>query len=231
MNGSSPEAVGVLGGSFDPVHLGHLTIAGRVRKRLALSRMLLVPAAVPPHKPPDQLSPGHHREAMLRLALEDAEGLELCRLELDLGRVCYTVDTLRALRDGSPPCRPIFVLGMDSLLQIETWRDHHDLVREFDLVVLDREGDGAESAGNGLERWIGERIVPLTGDVPREGELDRLEPGRGGRIFHFRSPRIPISSSMIRGRAAAGDDLAGLVSPAVAGYIQRTGLYRREESS
>ena len=88
-------------------------------------------------------------------------GLELCTFELERNRVCYTVDTLRSLRDGPPPCRPIFVLGMDSLLQIHTWHRYLELLSDFDLVVVDREEGRMEWIRDELDRRIGDRVVML----------------------------------------------------------------------
>lgn len=220
-----PTAVGVLGGTFDPVHLGHLRVADEVRQRLRLSRMLLTPSAVPPHKPLGAPSSAAHRERMLRLALGGRAGLELCTIELRQERVCYTVDTLRALRDGTPPLSPLFVLGTDALLLIETWRDYRGLLQEFDLVVVERAGVELARAAGGLERAIADRIVlGPAGEVA----LAAQELGRGGRIFHLPVAPIAISSSSIRRCAAEGQSLNGLVPTAVAEYIERTGLYRRE---
>ncbi len=220
-----PTAVGVLGGTFDPVHLGHLRVATEVRQRLGLSRMLLTPSAVPPHKPRGASSDAAHREKMLNLALDGVAGLELCTVELRQARVCYTVDTLRALRDGTPPVGPLFVLGTDALQQIGTWRDHRALLQEFDLVVVERAGLELARTSSGLESAIAERMVLWpAGDI----DLAAQDLGRGGRIFHLPIAPIAVSSSSIRRLAAEGRSLNGLVPPAVAEYIELTGLYRRE---
>lgn len=223
MSGAA-EVVGVVGGTFDPVHNGHLRIADRARRRLALGRVLVVPTAVPPHKPAASLSPVLHRVAMLRLALEGREGLELCERELS-ERVSYTIDTMRALRDAQPNCRPLFIAGTDALLQIDTWRSGERLLAEFDLAVVDRADGALDRLHHRLPPGVAERIVV----VPSEGVPAGLHDGDGGRIFHLPGAPIPISSSAIRARAATGESLANLVPDAVAEYIYRTGLYRREE--
>lgn len=217
-------AVGVLGGTFDPVHSGHLEVAERVRELLDLPRMLLLPTARPPHKLPAALSPARHREAMLRLALAERRALEICTLEMEGERVSFTIESLRALRDGSPPCRPVFVLGMDSLLELESWRDWRALLDEFDLAVIDRPGLDLEVARARLSPAVAGRLVRLPG--PGGSGPAELQPGRGGRVFHLPLASIPISSREIRARAAAGLALDGLVPPAVARYILESGLYR-----
>jgi len=213
--------VGVLGGSFDPVHSGHLCIADEARLLLGLSRVLLLPAATPPHKSADRLSPAEQREAMLQLAIREYEGLAISRIELLERRVCYTIDTLRRMRASEPPCNPVFLLGQDSLLQITTWRAWRELIAEFDLAVIDRAEDEGQVGQPHPEVYA--RIVSVAEGV-RPPQI-----GRGGRIFRLPVPPIAVSSSTIRQRARRGEDLSGLVPPAVARYIHDMGLYRQEE--
>jgi nicotinate-nucleotide adenylyltransferase len=223
-------AVGVLGGTFDPVHVAHLAIADAVRRRLALDRILLVPAALPPHKRAGELSPAADRVAMLRLALADREGLEVCTLELAGDRVCYTIDTLRRLRDGALALCPVFILGSDSLLQIHTWREYLALLAEFDLAVVDRAGHELARSRREIPVEIARRLVVVpeaAADTGREGVPDA---GRGGRVFHVPFAPVSISSSAIRELAARGEPLDGLVPQAVSAYIDRAGLYRQESA-
>jgi nicotinate-nucleotide adenylyltransferase len=215
--------VGVLGGSFDPVHLGHLAAAEHTRRALGLQRMLLLPTAVPPHKPRGSLSQAEHREAMLRLAIEGREGLEICRHDLAGDDVRFTIDTLRMLRDADPVCQPVFVLGMDALLEIETWRDYREVLVEFDFVVLDRPGQRLSEIRSRVPPAAAVRLVEIEGDRPGVGV--------GGRIFHLPFEPIPISSSEIRSRVALGLELDGLVPPPVARYIRDAGLYRETGGS
>lgn len=224
----APEVVGVLGGTFDPVHDGHLRIADAARRTLGLSRTLLMPAALPPHKVSDELAPAHHREAMLRLAVRGRPGLEIDTLELRSARVSFTIDTLRRLRDGRPPRRPVFVLGMDALRQISSWRRWRELLREFDLAVVDRSED-EPAPEETLQSEVARRLVTLAEAAPRAERSERLEVGRGGRVFRLPMAPIPVSSSEVRARARTGGDLSRLVPPAVARYIQDMGLYRQEK--
>jgi cytidyltransferase-like protein len=120
--------VAVLGGTFDPVHLGHLQVARHILESLQLEQVLLMLAARPPHKNIGDLSPAEDRLAMLRLAVEEEPGLEVSTLEIDHGAICYTIDTLRALRRESPGTEPLFVLGMDALLVVSP--EHGRIFRE-----------------------------------------------------------------------------------------------------
>lgn len=217
------EAVGVLGGSFDPVHRGHLTIARRAREALGLGRVLFVLSPRPPHKDAASLTDPAHREAMLRAALEGRDDCAPSRVELERPGTGYTLDTLRALRDGDG-LAPVFILGMDSLAELHTWRDYRDLVREFDLVAVDREGTTLEQARARLDPDVARRLVALAGDG--RGRDGRAPAGAGGRIFHLPIEPIRVSSSAVRRRAAAGEPLDDLVPREVAMYIREQGLYR-----
>ncbi len=221
--------VGVLGGTFDPVHLGHLAMAERTLEVLGLDSLLLLPSSIPPHKSRPRLTAVEHRLAMLRLALEERPGLGICTLETDSGGVCYTIDTLRRLRDGRSPIRPVFVLGCDSLAEITTWRDYRELIEEFDIVAIDRPGSTLDELRSHLPSEITEALVEIPDGLEGADCLRELPPGLGGRIYHISMTPCPVSSSEIRENAASGASLAGLVPPAVAGYIQENGLYRQED--
>jgi GTP-binding protein len=222
-------AVGVLGGTFDPVHRGHLVMAERTLEAMKLEKLLLMPSSIPPHKSRPRLTTAEHRMAMLRLAIEGRPGLGICTVELETGGVCYTIDTLRRLRVGRSPIRPVFVLGTDSLAEITTWRDYRDLVDEFDLVAIDRPGMTLAELRPDLPPEIAGALVYVPEGVRGAEVLRERPPGSGGRIYHISVTPCPVSSSDIRAAAAAGQSLAGLVPPAVAGYIQENSLYRQED--
>jgi nicotinate-nucleotide adenylyltransferase len=220
VGGSEVSPVAVLGGTFDPVHLGHLGIARGVLDRTGLSRLWLLPCALPPHKKTPRVSAAHHRLAMLRLAVAGQPGLEICTEEVDRGEVCYTIDTLRRLREASPGLLPAFVMGADSLVELPTWKQFRELIREFTLLVVDRPGAASGTAG------LHPIVAAALAEFPGEGAPD----WSGDRIYRLKLPPIPISSSEIRARVARGDGLAGLVPPLVARYILDNELYMEEES-
>lgn len=220
------ELVGVLGGTFDPVHFGHLHIARQVGAVFDLRRMILVPSASPPHKPGGAIASPQDRLEMLRLALADQPTLELSPLEIERGGTSYTIDTLDTLR--AQGLRPLFVVGLDSLPDLTTWRRQDRLLREFDLVVVDRPGSSIDEARRASDPAVARRIAPVA-CRPRAGShIGGAPPGTGGRIFHLAAPTIAVSSSLIRERAAAGEPLDGLVPAPVARYIQEHRLYSKE---
>jgi len=220
--------IGVLGGTFDPVHFGHLHAADCVRRVFAPERVILVPCAVPPHKVRSDLSPAEHRLGMLRLAAESRDWLEVSEVEIDRGGISYTVDTLRELARNSPRGTPVFIMGMDSLFEIHTWKSHIELLREFDLVAVDRPGRDLGRAREELDAEVVRRLVPVALEDGAAAGLPGPPPGRGGRVYHLPIPPLAVSSSEIRLEAARGATLDGLVPPSVARYIRLYRLYARE---
>lgn len=212
------RAVGLFGGAFDPVHEGHLHAASAVRDVLGLLRVALLPCAVPPHKPLGLHAGDEARLAMLRLAVADRPGLEVCTWEIDRGGTRYTIDTLRALR-VEWGLDPVFIVGMDALADLPSWRQPEAILSEFDLVAVDRPGNTAAYATSRLAGLAGANVVAWDGSP---------DLGRGGRVFHVAIPPKEVSASEVRRRCAAGAPLDDLVPPAVARYIRERKLYRLE---
>jgi nicotinate-nucleotide adenylyltransferase len=197
-----PGSIGILGGTFDPVHHGHLVIAEEAREALGLERVLLVPAATPPHKPDRPVTDAVHRLAMAELAVAGNPSFAVGRLELDRGGASYTVDTLEALRtDGVT--EPWLILSAEALAGFPAWRDPGRILDLARLAVVPR--GGFDLLG---PEWFGGRF-----------------PGRGDRVRFLSGPLLPISGSVVRRRAAAGRSVRYLVPDAVAAYIAQHSLY------
>jgi nicotinate-nucleotide adenylyltransferase len=216
--------VGVLGGSFDPVHRGHVALGLQALWSLGLDRVLLLPCSDPPHKPDRSLAARYHRLEMLYLAVQDRAGLEVSTLEIAQGGVRYTIDTLRALRDGSAPVAPVFLCGSDALLDLPSWRDHEALLREFDFAAVVRTRDDVAPIDPVWPPVIANRVESL----PAAGSVGC---GEGGHVYFLPMPEVPISSSAVRARCAAGMRVDDLVPAGVARYIQRHRLYSEEVGS
>jgi nicotinate-nucleotide adenylyltransferase len=221
---SGREPVGLLGGTFDPIHRGHLEIARHVRERTG-ARIALLPSYAPPHKGRTALTPAGHREAMLRIAMREDPALELCRIELRSASVCYTIDTLRRIRRERPGVAPVFILGMDSLVDLPSWREPGALLEEFDLIVVDRPLGPARR----IPEPIARRLVDLPAGAAGVQGWNQAAAGSGGRVFRIRMAPIPVSSTAVRRMAAAGRDLDALVPREVGRYILANRLYAQEE--
>jgi nicotinate-nucleotide adenylyltransferase len=213
--------VGVLGGSFDPVHRGHLALACHARRILGLERVLLLPCADPPHKPDRALAPRYHRLEMLYLAVEGRDGLSVSTFELARGGVRYTIDTLRALRAGPPSLDPVFLCGSDALADVATWREHEALLAEFDFGAVIRPTDAGEPRSHGWPEVVRRHVVPSAGGAAI---------GTGGRVFAVDMPALAVSSSLVRARCLSGRPVDDLVPTRVARYIQRHRMYMEEVS-
>jgi nicotinate-nucleotide adenylyltransferase len=202
--GGGARRVGVFGGTFDPVHIGHLIGIEEARWALDLTEIVVVPAARPPHKLADPMSAAAHRLRMLALAVAGVRGLRISRVDLDRPGPHYTVETLALLRAEAPPqTELVFLMGADSLVELPEWRDPPGILALASLGVLRRPGSVYDLAA--LEAQI---------------------PGLRGRTIEVAMPLIGVSSTEIRARAATGRPIRYQVPDAVEAYIREQGLYR-----
>lgn len=204
-----PGSLGILGGTFDPIHHGHLLIAEEAREALGLERVLLVPVASPPHKPGRPVTPAGHRFAMLELAVADNPAFDVGRLELERGGISYTLDTLLALRGerGAGASDPWLIMSEEALAGFPTWHEPDRILELCRLAVVPRGGHAPLGDG-----WAGEHV-----------------PGREDRVRFLPGPLLPISGSVVRRRAAAGRSVRYLVPEPVARYIADHRLYTGPE--
>lgn len=202
------ERLLLLGGTFDPVHCGHLAISLAAAEQLNVERIWLLPAAQPPHKTAAEAS-AEDRLAMLKLAIDAAEGFDVCEVELRREGPSYTIDTLTELRRQMPDAELFWLIGADMLAYLPKWYRAGDVVEMVHFAIADRRGEGSlEEVFDGLSDHFPPAVI------------DRL---RAGVI---RAPLIDISSTDIRRRVGAGEPIAHLVGQAVADYIADHGLYR-----
>jgi len=217
---------GVLGGTFDPVHLGHLDVAEAARLALALDEVRLVPARVPPHRTTGAQASAEDRLAMVRLAIEGQPHLVASDLELRAPGPSYTATTLRALgREGWRPAQLFFITGADAFAEIATWRDYPALLDLAHFAVVSRPGLPAAELPGRLPA-----LAPRMVEAPAAGGA-RVPAGGATAIFLIHAATRDVSSTEIRDRAGAGAPLADLVPPRVADYIRRHGLYTSTPSA
>lgn len=199
--------LGLVGGTFDPIHYGHLLLAEVAREECQLDQVWFVPAGIPPHKQHRLISTGPQRIEMLSLATGGHEAFSVCRLELDRGGVSFTVDTLTELRQQEPKRELFLIIGSDSLADLPQWRDPAGICQLATLVVARR--SGTENADfNCLATFV---------SADRRDHFARHQ---------IEMPRIELSSSEIRERVAGGKSIRFRTPRAVEKYIQAQGLYR-----
>lgn len=198
------QRLGVLGGTFDPIHHGHLVAAQEARCQLDLDLVLFVPAGNPPHKPARPISAADHRVRMVELAIAGNPHFALSRVDVDRPGPCYTVDTLALLREKWGPGPTFFFIeGSDSLAEMPTWYRPQRLIQLSELAVVRRPG--------------------------AEPDLDRLEedlPGLSARVHWVQMPQLEISSSDLRARMRDGRPISYLLPESVEAYLFEQGLYR-----
>jgi nicotinate-nucleotide adenylyltransferase len=212
--------VGVFGGSFNPIHYGHLLLADDVLERLGLDRVLFVPAAAPPHKPAAQLAPADDRFEMVRLAIAGHPRFAVSDLELRRTGPSYTVDTLQALAAGDTL---YLVIGSETFLDLLTWREPRRIAGLARLVVIPRAGSAFDPESAAAQKVL--RAIGVEGGfVHAEAGAD--VPPRGVVIVHAAS--LPLSASELRRRVREGRSLAYRMPPAVIEYVLARGLYRAE---
>lgn len=201
-------SIGVFGGTFDPIHFAHLAVAQEAAEVLGLERVLFVPAGQPPHKLDREITPAADRLAMVELAIAGNPRFTLERLEVDRSGPSYTVDTLEALRargsQGGAEPELTLILSSEAYLELPGWREPDRILSLARLAVAPR--DGYPSADT--------------------ASLQPPIPGSDGRVTFLDGPRMRLSASELRQRAASGRSVRYLVPDAVAAYIDDHGLYR-----
>ena len=216
------QRLGILGGTFNPIHLGHLAAAEEIRDRLKLEKVIFIPSFLPPHKIDEDIPSAVQRQEMIRLAIRGNANFTVSDMEIRRGGRSYTVDTIEALQQAHPGAELYFLTGLDSFLEIRTWKDWGRLLTLCSFVVLSREGyrfHDIEQLG----------IV----NVP-EQELSALDarekdqvamPAGSIRVYLERIPFYDISSTDIRTRVREGQSIKYRLPEAVEHYIIENKLY------
>ncbi|HEX7609898.1 MAG TPA: nicotinate-nucleotide adenylyltransferase [Solirubrobacteraceae bacterium] len=205
--GEQPRSLGILGGSFNPPHVGHLAVARHARAELGLERVVLMPAHTQPVKGPGRDPGPEHRLRMCRLAAAGAAGVSVCALEIERGGASYTVDTLRSIHASHPHVDLTFIVGADTAATLPAWREPE--------ALLELAGLGVAARGGSDRR----RVLDALAGLGAGG-------GDGARVRFLEMSAIDVSSSRARERAARGEPIEQLVGPAVADYIAEHRLYR-----
>jgi nicotinate-nucleotide adenylyltransferase len=216
--GKSGPRLGILGGTFDPIHYGHLRLAEEVGETLNLEHIYLIPAAQPPHKGQRSVSAFEHRLEMTRIASAESPLLKVLDIEARREGFSYSIETLKILHSMYPPDLDLhFVLGMDAFLEIETWKDFRDLFTYAHFVVIQRPGFPPD---------ILSTFLPTLGvNFEKMNTANRFAAPSGYEVIPMEATLMDISSTKIREKVARGKSIRFLVPEAVRSYIKNNNLY------
>jgi len=219
--------VGILGGTFDPVHHGHLIAAEWVRECLALDKVLLIPCFCPPHKSNGTVASPEERLEMLKLATRDDPGVDVSDLEIARGGVSYTIDTLECLRAQHFDTRFFLILGNDAFAELATWKDYPLLLRKTRFVIMLRAGFPLHEVVSRVPLGLAKAMAHAPYVAGPQTGVEALK--RNAKYVTVRVPQIEISSSEVRMKVNQQRSIQYLVPESVLQYIRDRGLYRCEE--
>lgn len=220
--------IGLFGGTFDPIHLGHLRAVKEVAERFGLVKTCLIPAAQPPHKPHLDITPAKDRLEMIRLAVASREAFEISDIELKRTGPSYTIDTLRHFNNlpGAGDRIYYLIMGLDAFLEIDTWKAYLDIFKQVPVIVMARPSAGA---GPGSPPWG--RVAEFIGNkISRQYRCSHMEAHDAGgeyKPIHFMDVSLlDISGTRIRAFINKGNSIQFLVPEKVERYIRQRGLYQ-----
>jgi len=219
-----PAKIGLFGGTFNPIHLGHLRSAEEVREACALDRIYFVPAAQPPHKSGSELAAATHRLRMVELAVADNPYFSASAIELERPGTSYSVDTIRHFLTAFQPASLLFIIGNDAFRELATWKDYALIPGLCDLLVTSRPGVPTPAPGQFLP-------VALKTLFWYDSRTNVYRHTSGHFLIPHEIAGLDISSSTIRGKVREGKSLRYLVHPAVEAYITHHALYQPEGTS
>lgn len=214
--------VGIFGGTFNPIHLGHLRSAEEVRERFSLDRVYFVPAARPPHKSGGSLISATHRLRMVELAIANNPFFSVSAIEVERNGLSYSVDTIRHFLNNWQPAALFFIIGLDAFREIHTWKDYHVIPELCNLIITSRPGVSTPP----LEQLLPVALQPVLWYDPA---TEMYRHSSGHHLILHEIQGLNISASQIREIARRGESIRYFVPSAVAAYITGHALYKTEE--
>ena len=197
-----------MGGTFDPIHYGHLVTAEAARNRFDLDLVIFVPSGKPPHKKDYPVTASEHRYLMTVVAVVTNRYFEVSRIEIDREGFSYTIDTIKELRQRFPETELYFITGADAILEILTWKSVSEILDDCHLIAATRPGYELDGLRNDLKKTVGDSI---------------------NKIYSIEVPALAISSTSIRKRVAQGQPIKYLLPESVEQYIYKNGLYLKQD--
>jgi len=209
------QAIGILGGTFDPIHYGHIRLALEARKQINLDQVRLIPVNIPPHRTKPVASPAHRR-VMIELAITDEPGLCIDLRELETDEISYTINTVKSLRQELVDDAIYLIIGRDAFNKINSWKNWQELLDYVHIIVASRPGEYSNTISHELKHWI---------DKHQTNDVALLKSCISGYIYFIDIPKLDMSSSMIRQSCSKHKNIEGLLPPTTLNYIKEKQLY------
>jgi nicotinate-nucleotide adenylyltransferase len=224
MNNIGKKRIGLFGGTFDPIHCGHVKAAGNVQNIFSFDRILFIPSYIPPHKESADVASAEHRLKMVDLALSAFDRFFPSSIEIDARGTSYSIVTLNRIKEMFPQTEIFFLLGIDAFLEIETWKDYEDVLDQCSFIVMSRPGFRLNEAKEILTEMYNQRMIEIPGPIEKENEGLFLH-----NIYLLSINTLDVSSSEVREKVGKNQDIKGLVPENVENYIKERHLYLREK--
>jgi len=220
------KKIGLFGGTFNPVHSGHLRVAEQIQSKFRLLTILFIPSYIPPHKQTTEIAPPRDRFAMVERAVDGHPGFVASPIEIRARQKSYSIITLNKIKKMYPEAWIFFILGADAFLEITTWKSYEEVLARCRFIVVRRPGYCLSEARKAVPEEFRKEII----FIPRSAQV-RIETIRANRIFLVDIHSLPISSTEIRSRIRNGQSIRGLVPGAVEEYLKEKKLYRIQRSN
>ncbi len=221
------KRIGLFGGTFNPIHLGHLWAANSVQKKFGLDHIVFIPSAVPPHKSPDGIEPAEARLEMLRLALDKNPYFSASDVELNRKGPSYTIDTVRYFQSNADPGTHFFmIIGIDAFIEMNTWKSFQNLFNHVPMIVLSRPDDAAGATESFFQRVQHFLMTHISTDYVFSSDKSHFSHPHQEVVYLFEHTMLDISATMIRKKIICGETIDDLVPQPVDFYILEKGLYR-----
>jgi nicotinate-nucleotide adenylyltransferase len=221
MESNEPLRLGLFGGTFNPIHSGHVLAAQIIRDRFKLDQVWFIPSHIPPHKSSDEVASAEHRMNMVRLAVTGLSGLIPSSIELEDEGTSYSILTLGKIKKHFPEAHLFFILGVDAFIEIDTWRSYEEVLEQCSFIVISRPGYDLLKAEDVLDGAYTDRML----EVEQDKDLNQGNES-AYKIYLISINALDIASTQIREKAKAGGPISGLVPLSVEEYIKEHKLYQ-----
>ena len=215
------ERIGIFGGTFNPIHKGHVKAAGEVQKIFLLDKVLIIPSYIPPHKETPDIAPPFSRLQMVKLAVAPYPRFIPSPVEIDAKGRSYSILTLAKLKKRYPDSLMFFILGVDAFLEIDTWRDSEKVLEQCHFIVISRPGYDLQDAKGVLGAKYIQRIIQVSNSSKLDTNMEQ-----NSKIFLLSIPSLDVASKDIRKKIKRGEPITGLVVKSVEEYIRTNKLYQ-----